>query len=235
MQHERGRRQQQRDLAMAPADQTGQREDRGEGHHKAESGERRELPLAEPARQRAAQGRKRRGDMGLIRGQLKCERSERRDRIRGYAHHSPGASVCKGKRMHARGEFVFQQCVYHAVSFDLGLARETFRDNIDAIVRFSTLARSGMAFVAVRFVEDVQFDGFKAAREARFDSFLHAHRWISLRSRGATCPGRRELSKDCFASAPAVACRLLATGHRAPGANIRFVSSCGLRWTRAEA
>ena len=61
-----------------------------------------------------------------------------------------------GERMDAALELVSQRRVDHAVAFEPGLSSERLRYNIEAEVRLAAWAMSGMSFVQMGFVFDVQ-------------------------------------------------------------------------------
>jgi hypothetical protein len=72
--------------------------------------------------------------------------------------------------MHAAGQFSRKNFVNHAMARDSALPTEGFRYDIDMEVGFAARPVSGMAFMAVRFIDDFQ----KFRRKRGAELFGHA-------------------------------------------------------------
>src|SRR4051812_49222361 len=79
------------------------------------------------------------------------------------------------QRMHPPREFHRQRRVNHAMAFDPALPFEGFRHNIEPEMRFAVRPVAGMAFMKMRFIDDI--DAFRRESFAQLvcDSVLHGH------------------------------------------------------------
>jgi hypothetical protein len=89
-----------------------------------------------------------------------------------------------GKRVDLRFQLIRQRRVDHAVTFNPALPAERFRHNIKTKVRFTAGVVSGMPFMQMRFVFDVQAFRRESRRQFRRKSVLHAHE-LRLSGHGA--------------------------------------------------
>lgn len=80
-----------------------------------------------------------------------------------------------GKRVHGALKLVRQCPVYHAMPFDPALSPESLRHDIEPEMTFTARAMSGMAFMQMQFVFDMQAFRRESRDELRRDNILHPH------------------------------------------------------------
>src|SRR5580704_4349201 len=80
-----------------------------------------------------------------------------------------------GERMHAALKFVRQRRVDHAMAFEPALPAEGLRYNIKPEMSFPAGPMSGMAFMQMRFVLDMDALRRKGREQSCRDDVLHAH------------------------------------------------------------
>ena len=80
-----------------------------------------------------------------------------------------------GERVHAAGELAGQRGIDHAVALEPALSAESFRYNIESEMGFAARAMSGMPFVPMRFIFDMQAPRRECRLQPRGNDVLHSH------------------------------------------------------------
>lgn len=86
------------------------------------------------------------------------------------------------KRMYAAFQLAGERRVDHAMTFEPALSPEGFCHDIDPVMGLAARPVSGMAFMQMRFVLDMQARRREGGDELGGDDVLHSH---DCRSRGA--------------------------------------------------
>jgi hypothetical protein len=79
------------------------------------------------------------------------------------------------ERVHAAGKLAGKRRVDHAMAFEPALSAEGFRHDIESEMALAALPMSGMAFVQVGFILDMQAFGREGRDQLCRDDVLHRH------------------------------------------------------------
>jgi hypothetical protein len=80
-----------------------------------------------------------------------------------------------GKRMNTGFELVGEGLINHAMASDPALPSERVSHDINPEMRFSARPMSGVAFMLMGFVEDLQSYGSEGLGQLPRNGFLHTH------------------------------------------------------------
>jgi hypothetical protein len=105
-----------------------------------------------------------------------------------------------GKRVHTAGQFRGKQLIDHAVTLNAGLSLERVRHDMDSIMRLPARSMSGMAFMLMGFINNLEALRRESLGQLFCDVIYGSH-IARLGERGLPVNGHKQVLKASPAKA----------------------------------